>query len=385
MLFARQSASAALNEELRFHLERQIDENVAAGMSPEEARYAALRMFGNPALMRDQTRATWSWNWLESLGRDLRIAVRTLVRTPVFAAIAIGVMALGIGATVAQFTVVRSVLLKPLPFQDPDRLTAVFESQVTDESLKDNVVAPGSFAEWRERNHSFASLALYGEAEMGLSGSGGQLPELLHGEQCTWNLLSTLGVKPALGRDFTQSDDRPSANGVVILSWGLWKRRFGADPGIVNQTIRMNGQTYSVIGVMPAWFAFPTPAVQLWTPAYKYTPADRMQSLGAHQFFVVGRLMPGATLAQAGADLAHVLRQMLGDGLRPAIFGLVIGLAASAGVTRLIEAMLFKTQPLDPWVFSLVAALLLTAATLACLAPAWRASRLNPMTALRME
>jgi len=306
MLFARRSAGAALNEELRFHVEAQIEENRAAGMTAEEARYAALRAFGNPALVREQTRAAWSWNWLESLGRDLRIAMRSLVRTPGFAAIAIGVMALGIGTTVTQFTVVRSVLLKPLPFYDPDRLTAVYESKVADENPRDTVVAPGAFAEWRERNHSFASLALYGEAEMSLSASGGQLPEMLHGEQCTWNLFSTLGVKPALGRDFIESDDRPSANGVVILSSSLWKRRFGADPGIVNQTVHMNGQSYTVIGVMPAWFAFPTPSTQLWTPAYKYTPADRMQSLGAHQFLVVGRLLPGTTVAQAAADLALI-------------------------------------------------------------------------------
>ncbi len=306
LLVARRSAGADLNEELRFHVERQIEENCAAGMSAEEARYAALREFGNPALLREQTRATWSWNWLESLGRDVRIAGRTLHRTPGFAAIAILVMALGIGANIALFTVVRSVLLKPLPFSDPDRLMMVYESKVGDENPEDNVVAPGVFAPWRDGNHSFSSLALYGDAEMSLSGTGGQLPEMLHGEQCSWNLLSTLGVKPAMGRDFNSSDDRHDASGTVLLSWGLWKRRFGADPGIVNQTIHLDGQPYTVIGVMPAWFAFPDPAAQLWTPAYKYTPADRMQSLGAHQFRVVGRLLPGATRTQAAADLALI-------------------------------------------------------------------------------
>src|SRR5271165_1491137 len=127
MLFLRGKAGARLDDELQFHLERQIAENVAAGMNAEEARYAALRAFGNPALLREQARATWSWGWLESLLRDLRIGVRTLARTPGFAAIAILVMALGIGANVALFTVVRGVLLKPLPFADPDRLVLMYE------------------------------------------------------------------------------------------------------------------------------------------------------------------------------------------------------------------------------------------------------------------
>ena len=127
MLFGRANAAASLDEELRFHIDRQIAENLAAGMSPDEARFAALRTFGNPALLREQTRDTWSWSSLESLLRDVRYGFRTLRRTPGFTAIAIIVMALGIGANVALFTVVRSVLLKPLPFADPDRLVMLYE------------------------------------------------------------------------------------------------------------------------------------------------------------------------------------------------------------------------------------------------------------------
>jgi hypothetical protein len=127
MLFKRDSAGVRLDEELRFHIERQIAENAAAGMSAEEARYAALRSFGNPALLREQARATWSWGWLESLLRDLHYGVRTLRRTPGFSLIAIAVMALCIGAATSLFTIVRSVLLRPLPFRDPDRLVIVHE------------------------------------------------------------------------------------------------------------------------------------------------------------------------------------------------------------------------------------------------------------------
>src|SRR5579862_8611969 len=127
MLFGRAKAGEQLDAEMRFHLENQIAENRAAGMSESEARCASLRAFGNPALLRDQTRASWSWNWLESWWRDLHYSVRTLRRTPGFTTIAISVMALGIGANVALFTVVRSVLLKPLPFDEPDKLLMLYE------------------------------------------------------------------------------------------------------------------------------------------------------------------------------------------------------------------------------------------------------------------
>jgi putative ABC transport system permease protein len=309
MLFQRVQAGARLDDELQFHLERQIAENLAAGMSAEEARYAALRSFGNPALLRDQARATWSWTWLELLLRDVRYGARTLKRTPGFAAIAILVMALGIGANVTLFTVVRSVLLKPLPFQDPDRLVRLYEYS-SDDKFPFNIVAGGVFAEWRKQNRSFSDLALLGGAEFNLSGVSGQLPEKIHGVACTWNLLPTLGVQPVLGRNFTETDDRHSANATVLMSWGLWKRRLGGNPAILNQTIHLDGQLYTVIGILPAGFAYPDASTQLWTPVYHYKPAEQMDSLAAHQFQVIGRLKPGITAAEGVADLSVISRRL---------------------------------------------------------------------------
>jgi hypothetical protein len=200
MLFRRNRAVTHLDDELQFHLDRQIAENLAAGMSPEESRSAALRTFGNPALLRDETRDTWNWNWLESLFRDLRFAFRALRRTPGFTAIAIIVMALGIGANVALFTVVRSVILKPLPFKDPDRLLMLYEDSVRNPGKPDfNIVAGGIYQEWKKQNHTFTDLALIGNTRVNLSGSSGQLPEKLNGAQFSWDLLPTLGVSPALG------------------------------------------------------------------------------------------------------------------------------------------------------------------------------------------
>ena len=302
-LFGRGKAGAQLDAELRFHLENQIAENRASGMSHDEARHAALRTFGNPALLRDEARATWSWNWLESLWRDLRLSVRALRRAPGFTAIAVIVMALGIGSNVALFTVVRSVLLKPLPFQDPDRLLMVYESR-TGETR--NSVAGGIFGEWKKYNQSFERMAVERTGEYQLSGAAGQLPERLKSATNSWDLFSMFGVHPVIGRDFTAGDDSPSANGVVILSASLWQRRFGSDPGVLGKTLNLDTKPYTIIGVMPAWFAFPEPSTELWTALYHEASPGMVNSYDNHNFNVVGRLKPGVTEARARADVSAI-------------------------------------------------------------------------------
>jgi putative ABC transport system permease protein len=302
---------ADLERELRSDLELEEEEQREGGISEQEARYAAMRAFGNPALIREQTLAVWSWNWLESLARDLNFSLRTLRRTPGFTVIAILVMALGIGANVALFTVVRGVLLKPLPFHDPDRLMMLYEAGLhEDDTPGFNAVSGGMYAEWKEQNRSYSSLALAQGIRVGLSGSGGQLPEKLNSALCSWDLFRTLGVQPALGRQFAQSDDNPAANGTVLLSWGLWKRRFGGDPSILNTTIDLDAMRYTIIGVMPAWFEFPDPATQLWTPVYHDKPEETMTSFSNHLFRVVGRLRPGVSASEGIADLSIISRHI---------------------------------------------------------------------------
>lgn len=309
MLFNRGQAATRLDDELRFHLDRQIAENVAAGMSAEEARCAALKSFGNPALLREQARATWSWTWLELLLRDVRYAVRTLLRTPGFAMIAVLVMALGIGANIAMFTIVRAVLLKPLPFRDPENLVRLYE-QSSDGKFQFNSSAGGVFAEWKKQNKTFTDMALAGYVGYNLSGTGDQLPEGVRAGVFSANFLPLLGVQPALGRSFTEDEDKPSANPTVLLSWGLWKRRFGGNPAILNQTILLDAKPYTVVGVMPAWFAYPNAAVQLWTPIYQNEPKDEITAIDSHDFLAIGRLKPGFTQAQAVADLSVITRQL---------------------------------------------------------------------------
>jgi predicted permease len=309
MLIHRGREAERLQAEMEFHMEKQTTENVATRMSQDEARYAALRSFGNPGVLRDQTREIWSWNWLETLIRDVRIAVRTLVRTPGFALTAMLVMALGIGANVALFTLVRSVLLRPLPFRDPGQLVQVFEARA-DGSFQDNIVAGGCFGVWRDHARSFASLAITHAMSYNLAGAGNQLPEVVAAQEASANMFSLLGVQPALGRFFNTSEDQPGANATVVLSWGLWKRRFGGDRGIVGRNILIDAKPYTVVGILPAWFTWPSPDVQLWTPLYHERSTAMMQMFDSHSFDVIGRLRPGLTIEQASGELNALQREI---------------------------------------------------------------------------
>jgi len=318
MLFRRGHASALLDDEIRDHLERQIVENRAAGMSADEARYAALRTFGNPALLRDQARATWSWSVLESVMRDMRVAARTLVRTPGFTVIAILVMALGIGANIALFTVVRSVLLKPLPFRDPDRLVALREGDSHNKNFQDFLpVDAGSFNEWQLATRNRAEMAMVSPwQDYNVSGEGGKLPERVRGAWCSWNFFSVLGVTPALGRNFTEQDDSPNAAAAVILSNATWMRRYNGDPAIIGKTIWLNARPYTVIGVMSPSFVFSSSFggnnLQIWTPVRHEAPPWLLTTFADHEFIVVAHLLHGTTLPmvldQLNALQKHIQR-----------------------------------------------------------------------------
>lgn len=309
MLLRRGVAGRQLQDELQFHLDQQIAENLAAGMNPELARRAALRSFGNPITLRDQTRDTWSWQGIELLVGDLRFCIRTLARTPGFSVLAILVMGLGIGANVALFTVVHSVLLKPLPFKDQGRLVRLYETDAKG-AYQDNVLAGGTFASWQSQAQSFEGMAIKKGLDYNLSGSSGQFPELAHAQQASWNIFMLLGVDAALGRVFLPSDDRREADATVVLTWGLWKRRYGGDPGLIGKTISLDARPFTVIGVLPAWFNYPDPKVQLWTPIYHERSPEVMRLHTAHNLDAVARLKPGVTIDQATAELNTIQRQV---------------------------------------------------------------------------
>lgn len=331
MLFGRGAAGTRLDDELRFHLERQIAENVAAGMNADDARSAAMRTFGNPALLRDQARATWSWAWLESLLHDLRYSVRTLMRTPGFAVIAIGVMALGIGANVALFTVVRSVLLKPLPYRDPERLVSIYEGDLNPNHPEWSPYLPvdaGSMKDWQQAAQGMAEMAFVSPwQEYNLSAGGGKLPEKINAAWCSSNFFGTLGVEPLMGRTFSSDDDHPGAPGTVLLSYSFWKRRYGGDPAIVGKTIWLDAQPYAVIGVLPESFVYLSKMVgeplQAWTPLNREAPPGLLKTYEDHEFIVDARLAPGVTLPVVVERLRAVQKQIVVAHPKPSVHNYV--------------------------------------------------------------
>jgi predicted permease len=309
-LFRRKNEKARLQDELNFHLEQQVAENIAGGMDPEEARFAALRLFGNPTLLRDETRSTWSWNWLESLWRDVRYGVRTLTRSPGFSVTAILVMALGIGATTSLFTIVRSVLLKPLPFHDPGKLVMLYEHFRQDSVNPYNVVAPADFHDWREKTKGFEDMAAWQWWGCNVTGDSGELPEVVGAAAGSWNFFSVLGVNPVLGRSFTADEDRIGDKKVVILSWGFFQSRFGGDRSIIGKQVRLDSNPHTIIGVLPPSFTYPHPSVKLWVP-YSFTfMAEDLSSHDRHQSYVVARLRDKASATTALKEVSALQYQL---------------------------------------------------------------------------
>lgn len=309
MLFRRRNAWARLDQELQFHLEQQVAENVAGGMEPAEARSAALRLFGNPTLLREEVQSAWSWNSLAKVWRDVCYGARTLRRSPGFAVLAVTVMALGIGATTSLFTIVRSVLLAPLPFPEPDKLVMVYEHfrEASQLSSPYNVVAAGDFYDWREKTNGFQDMAAWRPWGCTLAGDHEEMPESLRAAAGSWNLLSVLGVQPAYGRPVAPDEDRAGGKPVVLLSWSLFQRRFGGDPSIVGQQVHIDTSPYTVIGVLPRWFTYPDQSVQLWVPyANGFTVGEALPH-DMHQSYVIARLKPNVT-AQAATQQVSALQ-----------------------------------------------------------------------------
>ena len=330
-LFQRRRLTAEVDEELRDHLDRQIEFNLAEGMSPEEARPAASRKLGNGALLRDQIRATWNWNGLELLMGDIRIGIRTLSRTPGFALVAILVMALGIGANVALFTVVRSVLLNPLPYSNPSRLAVIYEADKHGQHPAPWLpVDAGSFWEWQRSTQSLAQMALVSPfQEYDVSGEGGKLPEVVEAAWCTDNFFSLLGVRPMKGRSFTADDDRPGAPATAMITANFWKRRYASDPAIIGKTIWLDAKPYAVIGVLPSTFvysgAFGGSNDQIWTPVRHEAPASLLNAYGDHEFLAVARLAPGVSLATLTARVDALQKQIKLARSEPAVHPGAIG------------------------------------------------------------
>src|SRR5215510_6537513 len=287
---------------MRFHMEMKAEENLAGGVSPEEARYAAQRQFGNQTLLRETSRDMWSFRFLETLAQDMRYGLRMMARNPGFTAVAVFTLALGIGANTAIFSVVNGALLKPLPYEESERL--VFVAELSANGRQESISYP-NFTDWRAQNRVFERIGIFTSFDYTLTVNGEA--EVVVAGEVTADLFAALRANAAIGRVLTNEDDRPNAAPVVVLSHDLWRRVFNGDPQVVGKRILLGGYGYTVIGVASRGFSVPSGAA-IWVSAgLKAFHRPDWQQRGNHPFFYgIARLKPGVTLEQARADLDNI-------------------------------------------------------------------------------
>jgi putative ABC transport system permease protein len=304
-LWRRRQREAEPEEDIQNHLQMAARDQMERGTRAEEASSVARREFGNTGLIKDTTRSMWGLRTLEALWQDFRYGTRMLLKQPGFTLIAVLTLSLGIGANTAIFSVVDAVLLRPLPYRDPDRLVRLWS---TFESV--GVPFSGSampdYLEWRDRNQVFADLGAFYYGSFNLTGQDRDA-EQVQGAYVTSNFFPMLGVAPAIGRGFAPEDELFGNHRVVLLSYQLWQLRYGGDPQVVGRGIRLGGQTYTIIGVMPQGmpFLYNRPMVALWTPI-SFAPGDNWGTRSIHFIFLLGRLKAGVSIEQAQADVSEI-------------------------------------------------------------------------------
>ena len=302
-LFRRTPLDRELEAEISSHLQLAIDENLQRGLSPSEARRQAFIHFGGLQQAKEHHRDARSLPFLDTLFQDLRFAFRALRKSPGFTAVAVLTLALGIGANASIFSVVYAVLLKALPYPQPNRLVMVYENvNLPTYQNSRNEVTPGNFSDWTKQNTVFENMAAYRNRSFNLTDAGE--PLRIEGELVSANFFTTLQIQPVLGRAFAPEEDRPGASHVLVMSDGLWKSHFGSDPQILGKNLLLDGESYEVIGVMPPGFHFPDLDDQLWAPL-GLSPTD-WDNRGSHFFDVFARLKPGMTLEQAQAQMSLI-------------------------------------------------------------------------------
>jgi putative ABC transport system permease protein len=310
---------AEIVEELAQHLEDRYEQLLRGGASSDEAYQQSLAELAESDLLARELRRVHRTvnqdqvvmgeqrrtNIVKDLGQDLRYGFRTLLKNPSFTMIAVIALALGIGANSAIFSVVNTVLLRPLPYEDPDRLVMVWED-ATKHGYPRDTPAAANYIDWRNQNHVFEDMAAVADLSANLTGAGD--PERIDGSRANASLFSVLGTAPQLGRAFTPEEDQPGANKVVMLSNRLWQRRFAADVSIIGKQVILNGQSHTVVGVMPAQFQFPNQDVELWVPI-AFT-SQQAGSRGSHYLQVVARLKPGVSVPQAQAEMNTIAARL---------------------------------------------------------------------------
>jgi putative ABC transport system permease protein len=304
-LLLRRRHFAELSEEIQEHLDERIQELIANGMSRADATHAARREFGNVTLVEEDGRQPWRWSSLESLLADIRFGARTLRKTKGYAAVAILTLALGIGATTAIFSVIHSVLLNPLSMADPDHVVMVREQWR--EFFP--AMSVGNLADVRRQSTSFSGMCAMNGASFNLATQDS--PVRVQGEMASADCFSTLGVAPLAGRVFTGEEDQRGRAPVVVISERLWRRRLSADPAIVGQALRINGDPYMVVGIMPRSFDPLLSGSDLWVPQ-RFTTAE-IADHDNHYLSVLARLKPEVSLPQAQSELSVIAQRLAQD------------------------------------------------------------------------
>ena len=305
-LFARRQLDAEMEEEIQDHINRETSLKVEAGMNPEEARSAAVRKFGWIESVKETCREQRGVRWIENIGQDIRFGGRMLLKNPGFTSVAVLTLALGIGANTAIFSVVNAVLLRPLPYRQPERLVSVSESNPR-LGWPCYTVSLANYLDWREQNSVFDELGAAATGGMGTV-TGARNPEQVHTAFVSASLFPMLGIKPLIGRAFLTEEEQRDRADVVLLSENFWRGKMGADPGIVNQTILINGRAFIVAGVMPRQLTLFEPSAMqgweagiaqadLWRPLVIWP--EKLKWRNMREYLVLGRLKSEITLREA--------------------------------------------------------------------------------------
>ena len=300
-LVRRRELDRDLDDELAFHLAMREQKLREEGVSSEEAPYAARRQFGNVTLLKETSRELWGFRWLDTLGQDLRYGARQLRRNPGFTAVAVLTLALGIGGNVAVFSLLDTVMLRPLPYSHPDRLFMFYPFEKNPQEAMAATSYP-ILQDWHEQSHAFEAMAGFQFETFNLTGTSE--PERVEGLYCTPGLFALLGVPPLLGREFGPGDDHH----VVLLTYGLWQRRFGGNSGIIGKPIHLEGGAYTVLGILPPGLHFPP---SRWGSAPEvFAPAIPNPDRDWYYLRAIGRLAPGFTEQQAGTEINGITARL---------------------------------------------------------------------------
>ena len=300
-LFEHKKVEHELDDEVRFHLEMQIEDNLKAGMNPAEARYAAMRSFGGQERMKETYRERRTFAPVETTAQDLRYAMRTLRKSPGFTMTAVAVLALAIGANTAMFSVLNTVLLRPLPYRSPEQLAMLWTEDPT-RNFREGRSALWDVEQWRSQSQSFADLATFDAVSTFLTGADGV--EQIGGASISPNLLPLLGVRPILGRGFS-TEETEQRQRLVLISHRFWQARFGGSQNALGATLVLNGFPCQIIGVLPAHFQIARLNADVWE-----SHPSRQSVRGREAWSVVGRLRPTVTFDQAQAEMSAVARRL---------------------------------------------------------------------------